>query len=251
MIQVDNEKVEGPRPTAAEALWTSCMAAHVVLVEDTAQLAASIARGLSEDDFVVTAVSSAEAAERQLRASPGDVVILDLGLPDGDGMDLLRGLRRAGATVPVLVLTARDAVSARVAALEAGADDYVIKPFAFAELVARMRALLRRAAAPRWASLAWAGLRLDQNEADAVVAGKRVGLSPRERALLEYLLRRRGEIVNRREILATVFGYDFDPGTNLVDVHVAHLRRKLVHSGVAIDTVRGVGYRLVLAAASD
>ena len=222
-----------------------------MLVEDTAALAASIARGLGEEGFAVTCVSSAGAAEQQIRASPGDLIILDLGLPDRDGMDVLRWLRRAEAAVPVLVLTARDDVNARVAALEAGADDYLIKPFAFAELLARARSLLRRAAAPRWAPLSFAGLRLDEGEPDAIVAGKRVRLSPRERALLEHLVRRRGEIIARRELLSAVFGYEFDPGTNLVDVHVAHLRRKIAGGGARIETVRGVGYRLVPAAAGD
>jgi DNA-binding response OmpR family regulator len=142
---------------------------------------------------------------------------------------------------PILVLTARDAIESRVTALDRGADDYLVKPFAFAELLARLRALLRRAAAPRWAPLACGEIALDPDR--LTVRGAAVALSPRERALFEVLLRRRDEVVPRAEILREVFGYAFDPGTNLIDVHVAHLRRKLPADAGKIETVRGVGYR--------
>jgi DNA-binding response OmpR family regulator len=171
-------------------------------------------------------------------------MVLDLGLPDMDGIEVLSRARADGLVLPILVLTARDAVESRVRALEAGADDYLVKPFAFAELLARLRALLRRAASPRWAPLACADLRLDPGTAGAHVGGREVPLSPRERSLLEFLLRRQGEIVGRAEILREVFGYDFDPGTNVIDVHLAHLRRKIDSSTVKLETVRGVGFRL-------
>jgi DNA-binding response OmpR family regulator len=147
--------------------------------------------------------------------------------------------------VPILVLTARDAIEARVAALDAGADDYLVKPFAFAELVARIAALARRAAGPRWAPVSDVPLTLRDDL--MVESGSRTAaLSPREYALLGCLLRRRGEVVTRAEILRDAFGYEFDPGTNVIDVHLNHLRKKLAGFPVAIETVRGAGIRLVV-----
>jgi DNA-binding response OmpR family regulator len=218
---------------------------RVLVVEDTAALAESLARGLGEEGFEVERAARGRDALELLARSPVDVVVLDLGLPDLDGVQVLERLRAGGDVVPVLVLTARDAVESRVQALDAGADDYVVKPFSFEEVVARLRALARRAAAPRWAPLAAGDLVLTPNDPSVKIAGETVALSPRERALLEMLVRRRGEVLARKDILREVFGYDFDPGTNVVDVHVAHLRRKLRSSSVKIETVRGFGYKLV------
>jgi two-component system OmpR family response regulator len=159
-------------------------------------------------------------------------------------MHVLMQLRERGIHAPVLVLTARDAVSSRVAALEQGADDYLIKPFEYAELLARIRALVRRASAPRWAPLSCNGLVLDPTELEITVGGRRVRLSPREHGLLALFLRRAGELLRREDILIQVFGYHFEPGTNLVNVHVANLRKKLRTGPVLIEAVRGVGYRL-------
>jgi DNA-binding response OmpR family regulator len=216
----------------------------VLVVEDTSRLAASLSRGLSEEGFAAEVVGTGAEALKRVARHTVDAMVLDLGLPDMDGIEVLSRARADGLVLPILVLTARDAVESRVRALEAGADDYLVKPFAFAELLARLRALLRRAAAPRWAPLACGDLRLDPSTAGAHVAGRQVALSPRERSLLEFLLRRQGEIVGRAEILREVFGYDFDPGTNVIDVHLAHLRRKLESSSVTLETVRGVGFRL-------
>jgi two-component system OmpR family response regulator len=157
---------------------------------------------------------------------------------------VLHQLRTRGINAPVLVLTARDAVASRVEALEKGADDYLIKPFEYAELLARIRALLRRAAAPRWAPLSCNGLVLDPTELEITIGNNRVRLSPREHALLALFLRRKGELLRREDILLQVFGYNFEPGTNLVNVHIANLRKKLGTGPVVIDAVRGVGYRL-------
>jgi DNA-binding response OmpR family regulator len=218
---------------------------RIVLVEDNQQLATTIADGLSEDGYTVEVVGTAlSGIDRGLRRDL-DVMVLDLGLPDRDGIEVLQELRSARIHVPILVLTARDAIDARVAALDAGADDYLVKPFAFTELVARIAALTRRAAGPRWAPVTDVALAMRD---DLVVesAGRAVSLSPREHALLCCLLRRRGEVVARPEILRDAFGYEFDPGTNVIDVHLNHLRKKLQGFPVAIETVRGAGIRLTV-----
>jgi DNA-binding response OmpR family regulator len=216
----------------------------LLIVEDNATLAASLTKGLSEDGYQVDSVATGEAALRRLERQDVDAIVLDLGLPDIDGGSVLVQLRERGVNAPVLVLTARDAVQSRVTALEQGADDYLVKPFEYAELLARIRALLRRAAAPRWAPLSCNGLVLDPTELVITIGSERVRLSPREHALLALFLRRKGELLRREDILLQVFGYNFEPGTNLVNVHIANLRKKLRHAPVVIDAVRGVGYRL-------
>jgi DNA-binding response OmpR family regulator len=216
----------------------------LLIVEDNPTLSASLARGLTEDGYAVDTVDCGQDALRRLDRQDVDAVVLDLGLPDVDGAEVLVQLRGRGINAPVLVLTARDGVKARVEALEQGADDYLVKPFEYAELLARLRALLRRAAAPRWAPLSYNGLVLDPIELDIMVGGHRIRLSPREHALLALFLRRKGELLRREDILLQVFGYNFEPGTNLVSVHIANLRKKLGDAPIAIDAVRGVGYRL-------
>jgi DNA-binding response OmpR family regulator len=218
---------------------------RVVLVEDNQQLATAIANGLLEDGYAVDVIGSGGAGVERAMRRDLDVMVLDLGLPDCDGLDVLRELRGARIHVPVLVLTARDAIDARVAALDAGADDYLVKPFAFAELLARIAALARRATGPRWAPVTELPIALRD---DLVVEyGRRtVALSPREHALFGCLLRQRGEVVSRAEILRDAFGYEFDPGTNVIDVHLNHLRKKLQGFPVTIETVRGAGIRLVV-----
>ena len=218
----------------------------IVLIEDHARLRASLGRGLSEAEFEVDSVATGQEALSRLARPDVDAVVLDLGLPDIDGMEVLSRSRAEGLLAPILVLTARDAVESRVEALDRGADDYLVKPFAFAELLARLRALLRRAAAPRWSPLAFGDLAVGADPRMVRAAGRDVALTPREHGLLAFLLRRRGDTASRREILREVFGDDFDPGTNLVEVHVAHLRRKLDGAAVRVETVRGAGYRLTL-----
>ena len=220
---------------------------HIVLVEDNPQLAGTIRDGLAEDGYTVDVIDTAARAITRGMRRDLDLMILDLGLPDRDGLEVLKELRAARIHVPVLVLTARDAVDSRVAALDSGADDYLVKPFAVAELVARIGALTRRAGGPRWAPSNDVPLVMRD---DLVVesAGKSASLSPREYALLGCLVRRRGEVVTRAEILREAFGYEFDPGTNVIDVHLTHLRKKLTGFPITIETVRGAGIRLTVTA---
>jgi len=216
----------------------------ILLVEDNARLRATLVRGMAECGFVVEVEETGRGALEHLSKRDPDAVILDLGLPDIDGLEVVVAARARGLLAPVLVLTARDAVESRVAALDGGADDYVVKPFAFEELVARLRALVRRAAAPRWTPLAFGDLQIESSGRIVRIGDRRVALSPRERALLHHLLRRGSDISTRRELFSEVFGYDFDPGTNVIEVHVAHLRKKLAGAQCRIETVRGEGYRL-------
>ena len=217
----------------------------ILLVEDLEKLAASLSRGLREEGFLPVTAATGEAGLKRIAEAQVDVVILDLGLPDLDGLDVISKVRAGANRVPIIVLTARDAVASRVEALERGADDYLVKPFAFEELLARVRAVLRRSSGPRWAPLSYGGVVLEHGSLACLVWGHPVPLSPRERGLLEVFMRRRGETLTRPEILRDAFGYDFDPGTNIVDVHVAHLRRKLEGSSILIEAIRGAGYRLV------
>jgi two-component system OmpR family response regulator len=216
----------------------------VAMVEDDPLFAATLEAALQGSGFRVDVIGTGSAALRRFERHDLDAVIVDMGLPDMDGIDLIAGARELGMWAPILVATARAGLDDVVRALEAGADDYVVKPFSGAEISARLAALGRRAAGPRWAPLACGKVVLSAGKPDANVDGLPVGLSPRERALLELLLRRRGQIVSRQDILDDAFGYDFNPGTNLVDVHVAHLRSKLKRGGVTIETVRGVGFCL-------
>ena len=217
---------------------------RVAIVEDDPLFAATLADDLRGRGFEVDVIGTGSAALRRFERHDLDAAIVDMGLPDMDGVEVIAGARQRGMWAPILVATGRLGVDELVRALEVGADDYVVKPCTGTEIAARLVALGRRAAAPRWAPLAFAKIVLSADVRDAMVDGRPARLSPRERSLLELLLRRRGQIVPREEILTGAFGYAFNPGTNLVDVHVAHLRRKLEGGGVAIETVRGVGFCL-------
>ena len=222
---------------------------RVLIVEDDARIASFLDKGLTAEGHSVTTASTANEAEAALDLFDDhlDLLLLDLGLPAGDGEDILRRLRRRGSTLPVIVLTARAEVADRVRGLDAGANDYVTKPFAFEELLARMRAVRRTVDAPTSQELIVGDLRLDTSSKVAWRAGRRIDLAPREWALLELFMRNPTRVLTRAHILNKVWQYDLDPGTNVVDVYVGYLRRKLNREGLEplIHTVRGAGYRLI------
>ena len=215
---------------------------RILIVEDEARIASFVEKGLKANGFATSVAGDAEEAVGLLRSGRYDLLILDLGLPGRDGLELLRELRRAGSAVPIIVLTARDSVPDKVAGLEGGADDYITKPFSFDELLARVRVRLRgeRGAEPTVLQVGEASL--DLRTRQVVVDGQSVDLSAREFALAEVFFRHAGQVLSREQLLSQVWGYDFDPGSNVVDVYVGYLRRKLGKNQIA--SVRGMGYRL-------
>ena len=212
----------------------------VLLVEDESRMAEFIAKGLQQHAFTtVTAATASEGLMAFARQRP-DVVVLDLGLPDLDGRDVLRRIRDADPACPVLILTARAEVEDRVDGLALGADDYLVKPFAFEELVARLNAVTRRARQPRRV-VASGGIQLDIATATATTPSAEIVLTPQEVRVLDTFIRHRGEVLSRGELLQIAWGLEFDPGSNLVEAYVKSLRRKLGRDCIA--TVRGQGYR--------
>jgi DNA-binding response OmpR family regulator len=220
---------------------------HALLVEDDATIAEFVARGLREAGFAVDREADGEAALAAATREPYDVAIIDLMLPRRDGLSVIEELRRRKVTTPVLILSARRSVDDRVRGLQAGGDDYLTKPFAFAELLARVHALLRRSTrAPEATTLTVDDLTLDLLSRRVTRAGTPVDLRPREFALLEYLMRNAGRVVSKTMILSHVWEYNFDPQTNIVDVLVSRLRDKIDRpfERKLLQTVRGVGYVL-------
>ncbi|WP_144939013.1 response regulator transcription factor [Pseudomonas alabamensis] len=215
---------------------------HVLLCEDDDLIASGIAAGLIAQGLVVDRVATASAARAMLQAARFDVMILDLGLPDEDGLKLLRRLRQQGETLPVLVLTARDAVTDRVEGLQAGADDYLLKPFDLRELAARLHTLLRRVAGRAVNVIEHGPLRYDPSRCQASLAGQAVDLSRREQALLQTLLQNPGRVLSSEQLKDCVYGFGDEVESNALNVHIHHLRRKL-GNGI-VETVRGLGYRL-------
>ncbi|HEX2292853.1 MAG TPA: response regulator transcription factor [Gaiellaceae bacterium] len=215
---------------------------RILIVEDEARIASFVEKGLRANGFATEVTGEASSALTLARAGSFDLVILDLGLPDKDGLDVLRELRASEVAVPVIILTARDSVSDRVVGLEGGADDYITKPFRFDELLARVRVRLRveRTAEPTVLRVGDAALDLRMRR--AVIGGHTVDLSAREFALAEVFFRHPGQVLSREQLLSQVWGYDFDPGSNIVDVYVGYLRKKLGRD--VITSVRGMGYRL-------
>jgi two-component system copper resistance phosphate regulon response regulator CusR len=221
-------------------------AVRVLIVEDEAKIAAFLRKGLVENGYVADVVSEGDEGLFQARTIGYDLVILDVLLPNLDGWEFLKALRQEGNQTPVLYLTARDAVHDRVKGLELGADDYLVKPFAFSELLARVRSILRRGPARHQETIQVADLDVDVVRLRATRAGQRLNLTPKEFALLALLARRAGDVLSRTLIAEQVWDINYDSDTNVVDVHIRHLRSKVDEPFVnkLIHTVRGVGYVL-------
>jgi DNA-binding response OmpR family regulator len=219
---------------------------NILVVEDEPLIAAFLERGLTAEGYVVTTADNGPDALDQFAGTSPGVVVLDVMLPGMDGFDVLASMRAVDPAVPVIMLTARGEVADRVRGLDLGATDYLMKPFAFSELAARIRAHTRRPESPRAQKLEAAGLELDLLTREARRGDREVPLSAREFALLAYLMRHPGQVLSRQQILNGVWGYTFDPRSNLVDVYIGYLRRKLGDGDdCPIATVRGMGYRLV------
>ena len=216
---------------------------HVLLVEDDAVLSDGIARNLTNHGMVVDVVSNGRDADMALQRRDVAVVVLDIGLPGIDGFEVVRRLRARGSTTPVLLLTARDAVEDRVFGLELGADDYLAKPFATPELVARVRALLRRTS-PAQTSVQMGELTLDTAARRAMVRGRPIELSVREWGILEYLIRHSGRVVSKQQIIDAILPWGEELTLNAVEVYVSRIRIKLGDAGLALRTIRGFGYML-------
>ena len=216
----------------------------ILVIEDDPTVGQFVKRGLEEQRWGVELVADGEEGEQRAVSGAFDLVILDMRLPGKSGLDVLTALRGRGFERPILVLTAQDAVDSKVSTLRAGADDYVTKPFAFEELLARVEALARRPRAIASATLRVGDLELDQTTHEVRRAGEAVELTPKEFTVLEYLMRHTGRVMSRTLITEYAWGYHFDPGTNIVDVVINHLRKKIDarHERKLLTTVRGVGY---------
>jgi DNA-binding response OmpR family regulator len=219
---------------------------RVLIAEDEARLASFLEKGLRSSGYTTTVVSDGPQASIMARDEDFDLMILDLGLPGKDGLGVLRELRASGQRLPVIILTARDDPADKVEGLEAGADDYLAKPFHFEELLARVRARLRGDRQEEDETLRVGDLALDPRTRWVSAAGETVELSAREFELLRTFLEHPRQVLTREQLLSLVWGYDYDPGSNVVDVYVGYLRRKL--GGWRFETVRGVGYRFMTGA---
>jgi DNA-binding response OmpR family regulator len=215
---------------------------RILIVEDEERIVSFLEKGLRSSGYSTLAVSSGADALAIARDGDFDLVLLDLGLPGIDGREVLQRMRARGETMPVVVLTARDGVDDTVGALERGADDYITKPFRFEELLARIRVRLRDTGSAEVTVLRAGRLSLDVRTRRAVVNDRVVELTAREFALAETFIRHAGQVLSREQLLSHVWGYDFDPGSNVVDVYVRYLRKKLGDD--LVETVRGIGYRL-------
>jgi DNA-binding response OmpR family regulator len=219
---------------------------HILIVEDELQIATPLAKGLVANGFLATIAGDGRTAIEAVRNVNFELIVLDLGLPDIDGWMVLKELRASGLQIPIVILTARDEVRDKVAGLEGGANDYVTKPFSFQELLARIRLRLRESLptqAQEERILTVGSISLNLHSHQVLVGDRAVELATREFSLLEILMQHPGQPVGREQLLKDVWGYDHDPGTNVVDVYIGYLRKKL--GTKAIETVRGIGYRLL------
>ncbi|MBC7673314.1 MAG: response regulator transcription factor [Polaromonas sp.] len=219
---------------------------RILVIEDDPTVGQYVKRGLEEHRWAVDLATDGEEGERRANSEAYDLIVLDMRLPGKSGMEVLQSLRARGFQRPVLVLTAQDAVDAKVTTLRAGADDYVTKPFAFEELLARVEALARRPRSIASQTLTVSDLVIDQAKREVRRSGELIELTPKEYTVLEYLARHLGRVMSRTLITEYAWGYHFDPGTNIVDVVINHLRKKIdaKHQQKLITTVRGVGYAL-------
>ena len=219
---------------------------RLLVVEDERGIASALRQGLGESGYAVDLARDGVEARDYALAATYDIILLDILLPKLDGLSLLRDLRKRGVTTPILLLTARDAIDDRVAGLDAGADDYLVKPFSFSELLARIRALLRRPVLRTANKLATGDISMDLGARTVTRGAQEIVLTPREFAVLEYLLRHPGQALSRSQIAERVWSWEFHGETNIVDVYIGYLRRKLDEAGTpsVIETLRGYGYRL-------
>lgn len=219
---------------------------NVLLVEDEKRIAGFVKKGLAEQGFQVDHVADGDEALERMLSRPYDAIVLDIMLPGRDGLSVLRQFRKKGHTAPVILLTARSALDERVEGLNAGADDYLTKPFYVEELVARLHAVIRRASDEPMSLLRAGEVAVNVLTREVTVGGEPVKITAREFGLLEYMMRNPGRVYTRTQLLEHVWGYDFDPSTNLVDVHIQRLRKKVSpdKDNLLIETIRGVGYRV-------
>jgi two-component system, OmpR family, copper resistance phosphate regulon response regulator CusR len=222
---------------------------RILLIEDEERIASFVEKGLKANGFVMSVAENAKEGLAMVEVGHFDLVILDLGLPDRDGMEVLQELRATDAGTPVIILTARDSVADTVSGLESGADDYVPKPFRFEELLARIRVRLREERAPEATVLQVGDAALDLRTRRVTTGDRSIELTAREFALAETFFRHPDQVLSREQLLSHVWGYDYDPGSNVVDVYVGYLRKKLGEGRIV--TVRGMGYRLEPESASS
>ncbi|MGL5910036.1 MAG: response regulator transcription factor [Phycicoccus sp.] len=215
---------------------------RILVAEDEPRIASFIAKGLTASGLVPVVVGDGPSALAHALTGDHDLLVLDIGLPGMDGFEVLRRVRESGSSMPIIILTARDSAADTISGLEGGADDYMPKPFSFGELLARIRLRLRPAGETTGTELVAGGVALDLRARRVRAGGRTTDLSAREFVLLETFLRHPGQVLTREQLLSHVWGYDFDPGSNVVDVYVRYLRCKI--GAAAIETVRGMGYRL-------